>query len=159
MGRTLSPPPTQRGITLVEVLVGLVFLSFVMFSLFTWTSISQRSSMDAAYEFLARQLANEPIEVFQTFGYEWASAYGKTHSVDGFPLAAWTPLIPDGRPGNGYPAEAAGFRRRITLVPVAGPPRAIRIQVEVAPIEASRAQAWLTQDWVQAVGLIVEGPP
>ena len=67
---TRSRRRDSRGFSLIELLLAMIFLSLVMLSIMWLNSSSSRSSMDAYYEFMAIQLALEPIEVFRTFGYD-----------------------------------------------------------------------------------------
>ena len=147
------------GMSLIEVLVVIIFLSLVMLSLISWNSMSNRSSMDTHYEFLAFQLAREPIEAFRAYGYEWAKdacEKGRCGSV--ITLGSWQPIVDGGADGIRYPSECHSFKRRIVMTKIPGPPDLIRVEVEVAPKDSTRAEEWLTQAQVKMVGLMVENP-
>ena len=140
----------------------MLFLSFVLLGVIWMNSSSNRSSMDAYYEFMATQLALEPLEVFRSFGYDWVKKY-PGNALAQYPLHDFEDIkSPLNGSGFQYPAEAGLFQRRITLEELpggAGIPNAIRGKVEVIPKGESRAYAWLLKkDPVRMETLIVEQP-
>lgn len=150
---------SRRGFSLIEVLIAMLFLSVVILGLMWMNSFSTRGSNDAYFDFTASQLALEPIEVFRSFGYEWLTTYGGSHYLLDYPLETWIDIESGGgRPGIARSGDAALFKRTISVVPVAGPPRAMRVTVQVAPRNQSRASTWLMRDVVTMNGLIVERP-
>lgn len=147
----------RRGLTFLEVLLTMVLLSVALLALLSTTSSANRGSQDAYYEFMAFSLAKEPIEIFRGFGYHWLSEYEK-HPLPPFPLD-WAP-ISDSQLGMVlHPAEAASFRRTISLTKVGNDrTRGIRVRVTVAPVGLSRVMAWLSRDEVTMEALIPEKP-
>ena len=62
------------GLSLLEIVIAMFFMSIAILSFFTMNQASNQSSMDAYYEFLAFSLAREPIEVFRGFGYDYLAS-------------------------------------------------------------------------------------
>lgn len=146
----------RRGFNLIELLMAMLFLSFVMMGVLYLNSSSNRSSMDAYFEFMATQLALEPIEIFRTFGYDWMKSYA-THQLDDYPIGESEIKNRSIR----HPAESTLFLREIILVPIDGTseiPNAMRVKVRVYPKGQSRARAWLLRQDVAMESLIFERP-
>ncbi|MBF0406906.1 MAG: hypothetical protein HQM10_06110 [Candidatus Riflebacteria bacterium] len=147
-----------RAFSLIEVLIAVVFLSTIIVGIVNMNYMSNRSSMDSYYEFLAMQLAEEPIEIFRIFGYTWLSTYGTSHSIPEYPLDMWKPVESGNMSGVQYPPEALLFKRKISLRPLTGRVKGIRIKVQVAPREQSTAKIWLSQSDVSMEAIVCETP-
>lgn len=147
----------KSGFSLVDVLIASLFLSMVLLGLMWMNSYSSKSSMDAYYEFLAFQIAMEPIEVFRSFGYEWLKQY-KENTLPDFPLDKWVDLAQNQTMAViRRPVECNFFQRLIKLEPVQeGSLNAIRVQVSVSPKDQSRIKSWLRRDTFTLSALIVE---
>lgn len=150
------------GMSLLEVIIAMFFMSIAILSFFTMNQASNKSSMDAYYEFLAFSLAREPIEVFRGFGYDylasilfedasppaWYSIDSNFHDIQFKPTADMQ-----------YPAEASLFQRNIQLESVAkGNLKAIKIKVTVAVKGQSRAEIWMRKKTVQLESIVMERP-
>lgn len=152
----------RQGFSLIELLLGMLFLSVVLLGIIWLNSSSNRSSMDAYYEFMATELALEPLEVFRSFGYEWVKQY-PGNVMNSYPLHDFEDITsPLNGSGFQYPAEASLFQRKITLQELRGTgatPNAMRVRVEVIPKGDGRASAWLLRkEPIRMETLIVERP-
>ncbi|MBF0407196.1 MAG: hypothetical protein HQM10_07575 [Candidatus Riflebacteria bacterium] len=147
----------NRAFSMVEVLIAIIFLATVIVGITNVTFMASKSSMDAYYELLALQLAQEPIEIFRTFGYMWLSTYS-THTLPAYPLDTWNPVSSPAIGGIQYPPEASLFQRKITLKPITGAINAVKVKVQIAPKELSRVKIWLSQSDISVEALICEKP-
>lgn len=150
----------RRAFTLIEVLVGMLFLSLALLGLLTLNSSSNRGTMDAYYEFMALSLAQEPIEIFRGFGYHWLCDLEarRIAAPPEYPLE-WSEIHDQTFSEVSYPSEACLFQRHIGLTPVEkGGVKAIRVKVRVGPRAQTRAMAWLSRTEVALEALILEGP-
>lgn len=155
---TRRPRPPRTGYSFVEVVLALLIVSLLFLPLFTQLSQNRRSSLDSAAELLAHSLAEEPIEIFRAFGYRWASTYGKTHSIPGYPLGVWHEIA-GAEPGPiDRPSDSVDFWRIITLQPLSGQCPGLRMRVKVTPRGGSRLDRWLSQDEIVAETVLFEKP-
>jgi prepilin-type N-terminal cleavage/methylation domain-containing protein len=121
----------KRGVTLVEVMTASMILTVALLVLLSVNSSSSRMTMDSYFEFLAVQIAQEPLEVFRSVGYPQCKNLPK------YPISVTTPMTNE----NGlYPPEVMHFERKIEIE--AKPPSYL-VSVSVAPKPNSIAQAWL----------------
>ncbi|MBF0544129.1 MAG: hypothetical protein HQM08_06840 [Candidatus Riflebacteria bacterium] len=151
-------PGGYRAFSMIEVLIAMVFLATVIIGIGNMNYMSNKSAMDSYYEFLGLQLAQEPIEIFRVFGYKWLSTYGQSHSLPDYPLDSWQPVSSSVMGGIQYPPEASLFQRKISLKPINGKIKAIRIKVQVAPKEQNRIKIWLSQSDISMEGIVCETP-
>ena len=146
-----------RGFALLEVVLACCILAISVGGLFWMTGQANRSSMDANFEFLALNLAREPLDAFRGFGYDWLQEYEK-HPLPAFPLG-WSPIVDSDLGMVLHPAECSEFLRYISLHPVEEQgTRAIRVHVEVTPAGQSQAMAWFMRRGVSLETLVVEKP-
>jgi hypothetical protein len=122
----------KRGLTLVEVIVGLFVLTVAILPLILINSTSNQMTLDSYYQLQALQLAMEPIEVFRAVGYPQCTA------LPHFPLDYTEDL--SSRVGV-LPPEVGMFERTITM-DTSGPPPYI-VTVVVAPRSNSIARYWM----------------
>ncbi len=126
-----------------------------------------RGAQDAFYDFLALQLAREPIEVMRGFGYRWLC-----QNIDGLMSGSFSFAYAGGvtreiplKTGEGtlprvfYPVEAQSFERCITLSWQKKPGKpgefgAILVEVTVRPKEKSRMRAFFSREGITLRGLI-----
>ena len=145
----------KRGFTLVEVCIGILLLSLVLFSFLKINSFANRSTMDAYYEYMGQQLANEPIEVFRALGYKRLKDAEKK-PIPGYVINA-TQKIEEEHPGEKYPIEAGLFSRKVELEQIEDDGvKGFLVKVSVFPTEKNKASAWLTNQVITAAGLIIE---
>ena len=150
----------RSAFTLIEMLVGMLFLSLALLGLMTMNSSSNRGTMDAYYEFMALSLAQEPIEIFRGFGYHWLVDLqaGRIAAPPEYPLG-WSEIRDQSFAEVSYPSEACLFQRHIELTPLEnGGVRAIRVRVRIGPKAQTRAAAWLSRTDVSLDALILEQP-
>lgn len=119
--------------------------------------------MDAYYQFLAFNLAKEPIEVFRAFGYDWLENYN-SHVLAKYPAEFTsnpTPqaIVDQSSDLDQHPFEAGLFQRSISLekTTVAGI-NAVKITVSVSPAGYNRVDVWLQKNLIKLSSVIVEGP-
>ena len=122
----------SRGFSLLEVLIAAAILMLGLLPLLTVNRSSNRATLDAYYEFLAVQLAQEPIEVFRSVGYPECLQLQK------YPVNTVTAISDQ---DDRYPAEAAMFEREITLDVSRLP--LCQITVKVFPRAGSGARTWM----------------
>jgi prepilin-type N-terminal cleavage/methylation domain-containing protein len=151
---------TRRAFTLTEVVITCVIIAVAFLALLELNSSSNQAYMDAYYEFLAFQLAREPLEVFRAFGYQWLVHYSEHELLPNYPVGQWVDLkmIKESLPRY-FPQEVGFFKREISLVHLDNvTPRAVKVKVVVAPTEGSKIDRWLKRDRIELEGLIVEQP-
>jgi len=120
-----------KGFTLLEVMIAAVILSIGMLPLMVINRSSADLTLDAYYEFLAVQIAQEPIELFRAVGYPACT------QLPEFKIG----VIEDVSARNGlYPAEVEMFGRLITLNTSDLP--FCTVTVEVFPKPATRGRRW-----------------
>jgi len=150
------------GLSLLEIVIAMFFMSIAILSFFTMNQASNQSSMDAYYEFLAFSLAREPIEVFRGFGYDYLASI----VFEGAAPPAWYKVddnfhdIPfDATADMQYPAEADLFQRNIKLASVSeGNLKGIKIIVSVAVKGMSRAEIMMSRKSVTLESVVMERP-
>ncbi len=152
----------KKGLSLLEVIIAIFFMSLAILSFFVMNQASNRSSMDSYYEFLAFSLAKEPVEIFRGFNYDYLAAIVHQgaapptfYQTDGnFHDIPFNPTIE-----LQYPSEAELFQRKIELSPVSeGGIKGIKIKVTVAVKGSSRAEAWMSNKAVELESVILERP-
>ncbi|MBF0409413.1 MAG: hypothetical protein HQM10_18885 [Candidatus Riflebacteria bacterium] len=148
----------KAAFSMIEVLVAMVFLATIVVGILNMNYMSGKSSMDAYYEFLSIQLAQEPIEIFRAFGYKWLSKYGISHTLPAYPLDSWNAISSGSGDGVQYPPESELFQRKISLENVSGAINAIRIKVQVAPKSLNKVKIWLSQNIVTMESIVFEQP-
>ncbi|MBF0498495.1 MAG: prepilin-type N-terminal cleavage/methylation domain-containing protein [Candidatus Riflebacteria bacterium] len=144
----------HNGFTMIEVLIALFVLAVALLSLMSLNSSSNRGAMDAYFELIGMQLAQEPIEIFQAFGYEWVEAY--RDNLTDYPISQWKdiPVSPL------RPVEATLFQRRIELEQIQNDNGVsfYKIRVLVAPKGENRVKNWLSRAEISMEAMIVERP-
>ena len=147
----------RRRFVLLEVVMATCLLAIGTIGLFWMSSQANRGAMDSYFGFLALNLAKEPLEVFRGFGYDWLKEYDK-HPLPSFPLEL-SPIVDSELGLVHHPAECAMFKRSITLTPVEEHgTRAIRVQVQVVPIEQTQVMVWFMRQSIVLEGMVVEKP-
>lgn len=135
----------RHGFTLVEILIAMVVLTVALFGLLTLNRSSNQGTMDAWFDFLALQLAREPLEVLGAFGCEWLTTPG--NALASYPWDVWAPVTDAAL----HPPEAVQFDRRVEREPLAvAGVRGIRLKVTVRPRPGTAAKQWAARsEWVQ----------
>lgn len=122
----------RSGVSLIEIMTAAVILTVAVLALFTVNSSSNRMTMDAYFEFLALQIAQEPLEVFRAVGYP------ECMNLTQYPVGTSMPIKSD---TGLYPLEATMFERKITVDKGLNP--LALVTVTVSPRENTMAAAWL----------------
>jgi hypothetical protein len=135
----------RHGSSLLELLMAATILVAGLLPLLLLNRSSNQITLDAYYEFLAVQLAQEPIEVFRSVGYPACTELPR------YPLDTVTAISGQ---DDRYPAEAAMFDRHISL-DLSRLPLCL-VTVKVSPRAGSPTNAWLRRgkDAVVAKGVV-----
>ena len=156
----------RRAFTLLEIVVALFFLAVGLLCFIELNVFSQRTQMDAYYEFIGYQLAREPLEVFRAFGYRWLLFF-RDHQGDfaglplgrEYPLESWKRFDGENRDLTLRPNEAANLKRFIHLEHLdKEAPKAVKVTVSISPVEEGPVGRWLRRDPIAAAARIVEQP-
>lgn len=136
---------SNRGLTLLEILVAAVVLALSLLPLLGINTSSNQMTLDSYFEFLAVQIAQEPIEVFRSVGYPECT------NLPGFPIGK---AVPVGTNNGVYPVEATMFDRLIVLDPAKLP--LCTITVFVYPKTSTAAKGWMRKgrSAIQVQGLV-----
>ncbi|MBF0542884.1 MAG: hypothetical protein HQM08_00550 [Candidatus Riflebacteria bacterium] len=153
----------KNGFTIIELLMGTIFLSSALLGIFAVISSANRMTMDAYYEILSSQLANEPIEVFRSFGYEWLKDYS-SHQLPDYPLG-WNDIADRPFSPIKHPSESTSFQREIslqefegTLAGSHGKIQGIKVIIKVSPKSSTNVSRWLSRNYVSAEAIIFDRP-
>lgn len=146
---------------MIEVMMGMLFLAWALIGYMSLMSATNKGAMDAYYEFQAFQVAQEPIEIFQAFGYKWVKANYASSNVNPlgqYPHRTWHDINPGH--STAYPSDVDSFQRYIEVEEVAnGSSKGLQVTVSVKPKDQSRAMAWLSGGKnVSLTALIMEQP-
>jgi type II secretory pathway pseudopilin PulG len=151
---------SKGGMTLLEILIAILLISFAILPLFQLTRAAQRETGDASLEFLAFSLAREPIEIFKGVGFKGTLPMARA-GRSGFPDLPLGEKVIEDRPFSPFqhPAEAGWFKRSISLEEVerAGV-RAILVTSVVSPADPRKGGRVLSRGEVVATALLVEQP-
>jgi hypothetical protein len=154
----------RAGFSLIEIVICVVFIGLTFLSIFQMNSQSNKSAMDAYYEFMAVQFAREPLEFCRALGYKRLRRLLTQDSPQTRPEFAF--LFPgEGNPdpariGKDYPLEISLFQRKIEYEwsPDGLKPPTCQVRVTVFPREGGKLKAWLTRNNITLSLLIVEEP-
>lgn len=150
----------RRAFSLVEILIGIVFLVLALLGMLLVNQSSSRGAMDSQFELLAHCLAQEPIEVFQHLGYSWIAKVvgGTAPGLPAYPVGQMVPITEAPFAEVMHPVDAVQFQRRIDIEPTPlekDGVKGFRVTVTVAPVGGAAA-VWLSRDQVREEALIVE---
>ncbi|MBF0543015.1 MAG: hypothetical protein HQM08_01210 [Candidatus Riflebacteria bacterium] len=153
----------RKAFTLVELLIAMVFLGVALLGILSLISSANRQTMDTYNEFMAMQLALEPIEIFRSFGYSWVLAYS-SHSISEFPLG-WSDIMDQPLGPIIHPAEAIRFfQREISISEVStnlnssNTLKGVKVTVRVSPKEQTKVAMWLSRNEIKVETIIWERP-
>ena len=146
----------RRAFSLVEILIGIVFLVFALLGMLQMNQISNRGAMDSQFELLANCLANEPIEVYQHLGYAWLKENPK--GLPAYPIGGSIPIPDEPFANVKYPISAVHFQRGIEIeaLPENDGVKGFRMRVAITPVDGGAAAVWLSRDQVRQEALILE---
>lgn len=120
----------KAGFSLVEIMLAASIIVIAMGALLMMNRSSNQITMDSYYEFLAVQIAQEPIEIFKATGYPAC-----------LNLENYLPDKVVTIENENYPDAARQFERVIRLDTSQLP--LCLVTVEVYPKTSSGARAWL----------------
>ena len=155
----------KNGFTFLELILGLFLFAMLMAMVFPVLSSSSQTSMNAHYEFVAMQIAKEPLEVFRAMGYRWIQACAdspQNNPLGDYPLNSWhsirNPLF--GNPQNPiHPAETEMFDRMITLDRLQkNGINGFFMTVLVKPKNQTKVMAWFRREMITLSTIIFEQP-
>ncbi|MBI3038510.1 hypothetical protein HYY75_05580 [bacterium] len=133
------------GFSLLELIIGMLFMTWALLGFLALNSSSKQGAMDAYFEFIGFQAAQEAIEVLESFGYRWLLTRYMEPNVNPlseYPKREWHNVIP--KENFYYPEEVGYFDRWIEVEKISsGESNAIRITVKVKPKGQSKAMAYL----------------
>ena len=138
---------SSLGFSLIEIIIAVFFLAVAMVGILLLISNAHRSSMDAYYGFLAKQLAREPLEVFRTFGYN-ALEEMPDSPISEYELNTWKTLE-QMSPAHAVerPSGSVMFERRIEAQKInEGENNGFLITVRVRPAALSTAQKFMRKE-------------
>jgi len=138
--------PRRKGVSMIEVMMGMLFLAWALIGYMSLMSATNKGAMDAYYEFQAFQIAQEPLEILQAFGFKWVKANycsSNMNTLGMYPHKTWHDINP--LHSTIYPADVDAFQRYIEVEEVAnGGSKGLQVTVSVKPKDQSRAMAWLS---------------
>ncbi len=147
----------KRGVSFVEVLIGMVILQIALLSFFLINQSSSSQSMDAYYEFLGNTLGNELIEFSQGMGYEWAKKFMK--APDLFPLDTWHGVLE--KPifsSTSYFRECDSFERLVSMRELSGDAGGILVSVGIRVKSNNKVKSWLSRSQLEFSTIVMEKP-
>lgn len=149
-----------RGLSFTEVMIAVIFLAVAFLAWFRVSTSANRQSMDAYYEFLATQLAGEPIEVFRSFDFPWLEKFrlGQIEFPE-YPLEETDVKDKDPLSPIQHPGESGLFRREISMTPVTqGTQKGMRVRVRVFPRGEGKLKAWWSRREIMMETLLWDLP-
>ena len=150
----------RSGGSLLEVFLASIMLVLVLLPLMYLNSSSNRIATNAYYEFLAFQIAQEPLEFFKGQGFKSMSEYS-AHPHPDYSLGSQEIEEAMTLGGEKFfrPRDSRLFRRTIELSNlVVDGFKAVKVEVTVSPRENSTIQTWFTRDFIKLSALIVDEP-
>ena len=129
------------GFSFTEVMLAAMILGLLVIYVFTLISESNRGTASAYHQYLAEQVAREPLEVFRFLGSIKVREHLNTGIAD-YKFNEWQKIeTVSALTGIERPEDAAAFERKITVTPLSYKDmEAILVQVN---IRASRGSAGL----------------
>ncbi len=127
-----------RGFSFTEIMLAAMVLGLLALYVFTMISESNRGTANAYHQYLAEQVAREPLEVFRFLGSRKVrDNLGK--GIADYRFNEWQKIETlSAATGIERPEEAAAFERKITVTPLSlDDMEAILVQVDVRPARGS----------------------
>ena len=137
---TMAPTAVKagrRGVTMLEIVAALLFLTAAIGAIYSVFSFSSRGTLDSYRETIAYTLALEGLEWYAGLGYDiLRERKNNPNPDDDFnrnkdrSIAVGEITLKDSS-FAGYPPDYQGFIRQIDLIDLG--PRLMKIRVEVSP--------------------------
>lgn len=109
---------TQRGFSLVEAMLATMILGLLAIYVFTMISESNRGTTNAYYQYLAEQIAREPLEVFRFIGCKQVLE-NESQGMADYKFNEWQKIDAVSEiTGIERPQDATRFERKITATPI-----------------------------------------
>lgn len=148
-----------RGFSLIEILIAIFILSIISSGIFLFITGANRSSMDSYFEFMAMQVAKEPVEVFKCFGYSRVSK-AQTQPIADYLLNQWQEVEQfSNETGIDRPEETEFFERLIEATPFEDSGlKGVIVKVSVRAFKPGKAKTYVRKGIVEFSGIIWEQP-
>jgi len=126
------------GFSFTEILLATMVLGLLVIYVFTLISESNRGTASAYHQYLAEQVAREPLEVFRFLGSNRVRESLNTGIAD-YKFNEWQKIeTVSAATGIERPEDATAFERKITVTPLTHKNmEAILVQVSVRPTRGS----------------------
>ena len=159
LGDRINPMINSKGFSLIEVLVSILILSIISSGIFLFITGANRSSMDSYYEFMALQVAREPIEIFKCFGYE-RIAKAATDPIADYKINQWQNVLQySSQTGIDRPQETEFLERNIECTPVNDSGiKGVLIKVTVRAFKPGKIKTYVRRGEVDFSSIIWEQP-
>lgn len=139
MNYSVSTMKFQRsGFSFVEVMLAIMILGLLAISAFTMISESSRGTANTYHQYLAEQIAREPLEVFRFLGCQKVLA-GISGGIADYKFNEWQKIESvSAATGIERPEDATFFERKIIVTPInKDATEAILVQINVRPTRNS----------------------
>lgn len=138
-----------RGFSFTEIMLAAMVLGLLVIYVFTLISESTRGTASAYQQYLAEQVAREPLEVFRFLGSIKVREHLNTGIAD-YKFNEWQKIeTVSAASGIERPEDATAFERKITVTPLAHKDmEAILVQVNVRPQQGSAGLDQLTRSTI-----------
>jgi type II secretory pathway pseudopilin PulG len=111
-------PTTRAAFSFVEAMLAMLILGLLAAGVFMMISESNRGTTSAYQQYLAEQLAREPLEVFRFLGGRKV-LNNQSQELAGYKFNEWQKIVESSETGGiKRPEDATKFERRITLTPL-----------------------------------------
>jgi Tfp pilus assembly protein PilV len=123
-----------RGFSFTEIMLAAMVLGLLVIYVFTLISESNRGTASAYHQYLAEQIAREPLEVFRFLGSRKVRD-NLGNGIADYRFNEWQKIeTVSSVTGIERPEDAAAFERKITVTPLSRDDiEAILVQVTVRP--------------------------
>lgn len=109
---------SQKGFSLIEAMLATMVLGLLAVYVFTMISESNRGTTNAYHQYLAEQVAREPLEVFRFLGCQ-EILKNQQHGLADYKFNEWQQVTAVSEfSGIERPEEATRFERKITATPI-----------------------------------------
>lgn len=138
-----SVPATKSqrcAFSFIEVMLAAMILGLLAIYVFTMISESNRGTVNTYHQYLAEQIAREPLEVFRYLGCQKVLA-GIGSGIADYKFNEWQKIEEvSSATGIERPEDATIFERKIIITPIKkDDTEAILVQVNVRPTRNSAA--------------------
>ncbi len=140
MNYSASDMKSRRGaFSFVEVMLAAMILGLLAIYVFTMISESSRGTANTYQQYLAEQIAREPLEVFRFLGCQKVLAE-ISHGIADYKFNEWQKIESvSAATGIERPEDATFFERKIIVTAINKDDiKAILVQISVRPIRNNR---------------------